>query len=435
MDRPGATSEANGHIDVVRRVLSDRRVARMELAFGGFNLAEYGVWVAVLVYAYERGGTIAAAVVAVAQLVPAGLIAPILARAVDRYGAAAALHWGYWWQAASLAVTSSLLLSGAPAALAYTAAVTAAVAVTSTRPAQAALIPLLVERSEQLTALSVLSSWVESASMLVGPALAGILIALDGPGPAVAFFALCVTISALLVAGRDRIVAGAQGGAYRPDAQPRVTVRAGLDAVRRDGGLVALIALIGAEYFVIGALDVLLVVVGIHVLGLGPSGPGYLNAAFGAGGVMGSVVALSLIGRRRLAAPLLGAAGGWALLLVVLGSWPTAVGAFLLLAAAGVARSVLDVSARTIMVRTAPRAVCGRVFGLLEGAAMLGLALGSLLVPLLSTLSSAGLGLVAAGTLLSAVALAASARVHGVDAASAPDEGAELPALAHAVIS
>jgi Transmembrane secretion effector len=453
MDRPGATSEQNGagqrtgdplslsaqamRLAMIRRLLADRRVTRMEIAYTGFNLAEYGVWVAVLVYAYERGGTLSTAALAVAQLVPAGLLAPILAREVDRHGAAAALRWGYWWQALSFGATSALLLSGAPNAITYTATVVAAVAVTSTRPAQAALAPLLVERPQQLPALNVVSGWVENGSMLAGPALAGVLIAVDGPGAAVGFFALCMTASALLVAelARSRVGAPRRPVEAEGEATARLTLRAGLDALRHDSGLTALITLLGMEYFVIGALDVLLVVLGIDVLGLGPSGPGYLNAAFGAGGVTGSIAALSLIGRRRLAVPLLGAAIGWGLLLIVLGSWPTALGAFLLLAGAGVARSVLDVSSRTILVRAAPGAVRGRVFGLLEGAAMLGLALGSLLVPVLSTLSTAGVALVATGALMSAVVLTAATRVQGVDALSAPDEHAEVPALAHAVIS
>ena len=65
-------------------------------------------------------------------------------------------------------------------------------------------------------------------------------------------------------------------------------MRAGLIAVRTDGGLAALVAVLGAEYLVIGVLDVLLVVLAISVLGLGSAGAGYLAAAFGAGGMLGS---------------------------------------------------------------------------------------------------------------------------------------------------
>jgi hypothetical protein len=441
MDRPGATSArraAATRTALIRGLLADRRVRRVQLAFSGFNLAEYGVWVSVLVYAYQRGGTAVTGAVAVAQLLPAAVLAPVLARAVDRRGAAAALARGYWSQAVALGAASALLLVGAPDLLVYGAAVIAAVAVTITRPAHGALAPALVQCSEQLTAINVLSGSVESASVLVGPALAGVLIAIGGPGVAVGFFALCVTASSLFVGRLSAAGIGAPGSgepsADQCDVRPDEP-RGGPALPRGDRGVGALIGLLGAQYFVIGVLDVLLVVLAIRILGLGPSGPGYLDAAFGAGGVVGAAAAIRLVGRGRLSAPLIWAALALALVLVVLGAWPTAAGAFALLAAAGTARSVLDVSGRTILVRAAPSALRGRVLGWLEGAAMLGLALGSALAPLLAALGGAGAGLIAIGALLGVAALAAVAGLQRVDEASAAREPLPAGAAVGAFIS
>jgi hypothetical protein len=233
-----------------------------------------------------------------------------------------------------------------------------------------------------------------------------------------------VTASSLLVGrvsatgigalGRDERCAELSG---EPDAELSAEPDRGAASVRGDRGLGALIGLLGAQYFVIGVLDVLMVVLAIHVLGLGLSGPGYLDAAFGAGGVIGAAAAISLIGRGRLSGPVFWAALGWALALVLLGAWPTTAGAFALLVAAGTARSVLDVSGRTILVRAAPQALRGRLLGLLEGAAMLGLALGSALAPLLAALGGARAGLIATGALLSVAAVAAAAGLQRVDEA------------------
>ncbi len=45
-------------------------------------------------------------------------------------------------------------------------------------------------------------------------------------------------------------------------------------------------------------------VLALDVLALGESGVGFLNAALGAGGLLGAVLSVSLIGRRGLAGPL-----------------------------------------------------------------------------------------------------------------------------------
>jgi MFS family permease len=401
---------------VIGRLVRRRDVRRVEVAFAGFTMAEYGAWVSVLVYAYERGGTTQAALVALAQLLPAGLAAPILSGLADHRGGALALRLGYWALALALGATSGLIFAGAPDLLVYAAAVLASVAVTITRPAQAALVPSLVDDEDELTAINALSGWVESSSLLGGTAVAGALMMFAGPDTVIAGFALLVTISAVLVAHVAPRHERPDTAAVGADNQfhPRVAMA----AMREDHGLAALVALLGAEYFVIGVLDVLLVVLAISALELGSSGAGYLNAAFGAGGMLGSVAAVSLIGRARLSGPLIAAAVGWGLLLAVLGVWPTALGAFAVLTAAGAARMVLDVSGRTMLLREAPEAVRGRVFGLLEGVATLGLALGSVLVPVMVAVGGSRFALVATASALLAITFAVLAALRRIDHAA-----------------
>jgi MFS family permease len=71
---------------VLRRVLASRPLRRVELAFLGFSCAEHGVWVAMIVYAYQQGGTAEAAAIAVIQLLPAAVVAPWASRLTDRRG-------------------------------------------------------------------------------------------------------------------------------------------------------------------------------------------------------------------------------------------------------------------------------------------------------------------------------------------------------------
>ena len=90
---------------------------------------------------------------------------------------------------------------------------------------------------------------------------------------------------------------------------------------------------------------------------------GYLNAAFGAGGIIGGLAAVTLVGRRHLAPPIAIGVIVFGGAFVVIALWPSTIVAVLLLALSGAGRIVLDVGCRTLLQRTTPSEVLGRVFG------------------------------------------------------------------------
>jgi len=398
---------------VVAVIFRNRELRRVQIAFSAFNGAEWAVWIAMLVYAYDRGGATMAGAVALIQLVPATLFAPFASVLGDRYRPARVLTLGYVAQAAGMGATAAVLLLDGPPVLAYLCAAVAATAVTMTRPTMAALTPALCRMPEELTASNVVSGWNESVSLLVAPTVAGILLTVAGPGWVFLLMGAAVLGGALLVA----TIAGPAANPSR-DTSVRTELVEGFSVVVHEPGARTLVGLLGAQFVALGVLDVLYVVLAVGTLGMGDGGAGYLSAAFGAGGALGIAVTASLVGRARLMPAVVGSLVVWGVSFTVMAVWSTVAGALLLLALAGAARSLFDVAGRTLLQRTAPPDVLARVFGVLEGLTMAGLALGSVLAPVLVHFGGATAAILGTGALLPLLALAAGKRLFTLDASA-----------------
>ena len=196
---------------VIRAVLRNSALRRVLLAYVGFNAAEYAVWLAMLVYAYDQGGTTTAGLFAVIQLAPAALCAPFLEGLADRYPPVRVLTAGYAVQAVAMGATAAVILAGAAAPLAHACAAVAATAVTVTRPTQAVVTPALARSAEELTATNVVSGWVENGSIFVATGLSGVVLSASGPGMVFLICAALGVISALLVLGVQGPAAALEG--------------------------------------------------------------------------------------------------------------------------------------------------------------------------------------------------------------------------------
>jgi len=388
---------------------------RVLAAYLLFILTEYAVWIAMLVFAYNRGGTAVAGLVAVAQLAPAAVVAPVAASLADRRSPVVMLAGGYLAQVAGMAGTAAAIGAGAPLA-AYAAAVFASTAVTTTRPAQSALIPSLAATPDQLTAANVVAGWLEAAGAAAAGLLVGVLISLAGVG---SVFAVCAGLglaAALLVAGLRAPSLAAQAEAEADTSTAGVAE--GLRLAVRQPRLRLMLALLTADAVVVGALDLLVVILALTVLGRPPSWAGYLEFAFGAGAVLAATVSALLVGR-RLGGPILAAALGLSGALAVIAFGPGLAGTVILLAVAGAGHLLLEVATRTLLQRSVPPRLIGRIFGVLEGFTMAGLAIGALLVPALAHLGGSRLAVLGVAAVLPLAAVAGGRAVFRLDAGTA----------------
>jgi hypothetical protein len=213
-------------------------------------------------------------------------------------------------------------------------------------------------------------------------------------------------VALLAVHARSRLVT--QGS-------PAGGALAGFRELRRRPGARLLLGFVTGQTAVIGALDVLTVILAYGVLSMGPAGPGVLSAAVGVGGLLGAAAAMTLIGKARLApAFLLGVAAiGVPIALIAFATGPAT--ALLLLGIAGIGKTFFDVTARTLLQRTVDDDVLARVFGVQEGFAMAALAVGSALAPILVVTLGVDATFVLAGLALPLVALLEIRRVRAVD--------------------
>lgn len=350
---------------------------RALLAYFTFSSVEWAVWIVVLVYARGQGNAGTVGLVAVVQLVPAALAAPGLSSLVDRLPRAAAPLIAYSVLTVALAATAAAMMAGAPFVVVVALAVVTNVVIGLCRPAHHSLTPCLASGPAELLAANVVATGSEGLGLFVGPALVGFVMAVSSPAYALAMCVVLMLGAALLTVGLAalRIRIEAEGSAIDHGT------RAGLRAMAEAPTSRVPVFIGGVQGFLEGAVDVLVVLLALDVLGLGDGGAGYLNAVMGVGAIVGGVAASSLVGRRRLAPPLAvsGFLTGGAMILIAVVPPPA-----LYLAVIGLGYSLTAVTTRTMLQRLSPMAAMGRMFGLLEGSALIGLALGALAAPLLS---------------------------------------------------
>jgi MFS family permease len=160
-----------------------------------------------------------------------------------------------------------------------------------------------------------------------------------------------------------------------------------------------------AQTTVAGASLVFEVAIVFELLERGESTLGAMNAVLGIGGLLGGALALVLAQRERIATDFGLGVALWAAPLLLIVAWPTLISVLIAMVFIGIANSLVDVNAFTIIQRVTDDAVMARVFGALESMIIGGMALGALVMPLLIETIGIRSGLLVLSIAITAVAL------------------------------
>src|SRR6266540_2829070 len=219
-------------VSALGAAIRNENVRRVELAWGAAIAAEWAHFVALGVYAYEQGGASGVGLAGLVRLLPAAVVAPFAASLGDRF------------RRERLLLAMSLLGSAALAA-------SAAAAFAGER------VPVF------------------AFATLVGPLVAGVLVAVADVGVvfvvgSAALLAAAALLARVTVEGRITLTAAAG------EASLRRLASAGFRAVTNEPNARLVVALVTAQAFVRGCLNVLIVVAVFRVLHGSAADVGYL---------------------------------------------------------------------------------------------------------------------------------------------------------------
>ena len=369
-DRPSAYRRALRHTD-------------LRLLFSALTVSVIGSWaynVAIAVYVYDVTGSAAwVGAVAIGRFVPALLFSAYAGVLAERFERVRVMLVSDIACAGYMAAMAGVMAAEGPAW-----AVIALAALTSTTgclymPATAAMVPQIVDEDE-LAAANGLNAAIENLTVLVGPALAGVLLVWVSPAAVTGLNALTFVASAVLV---SRLRARSRPTDVTSSGGPFRQMAVGVRAVTSSSTAALLVGFSVLASFVYGTDTVVFVVLSEQRLDTGASGYGYLLAALGVGGLLAAGLINRLAASPRLGLVITVGMGLYCLPTALLIWVEDPRVAFAIVVVRGAATMVVDTLAITALQRALPAELIARVFGVFMALVLGAISLGALLTPVL----------------------------------------------------
>jgi MFS family permease len=369
-------------VEALREGCATRELRLFLLACFATSLSVWAFMVVLAIAAYDAGGVGAVTLAIIASVLPGALAAPFTALLGDRSSRRAALVVLSACATAVLVLLTLVSAAGAPLAAILALAACISIITSAQRPSQAALLPGLAAGPRQLAASNGLWQMLGNAAFCIGSlaggaAAAGLSVA---AGAALTAAAAAVSLVAFALMRADVLPAHR---APRAGASVTAELLLGLRDVRAAPDLREAVGVLAVVSLLDGIMGVLVVVVAVELVGLGTGGVGLLNAAWGAGGLAGGFVALTLLARGRVSTALSVSVATIAVPLALLAAVAQPAVAVAGLVVLGVGYAVAETGGQMLVQRLASDETLARAFGVAETTSQGAVALGSVAAPLL----------------------------------------------------
>lgn len=367
------------------KLLSSLRHRDFRFLVGAFTLSDAGSWmyqVALVVWVYDATGSVGwVALTTAFRFIPALLFSAYAGVLADRFEKVRLMWTVDLLFAVDMLVLALLMMTDGPVVAVLVMAGVSSTLSTVYDPAAAALTPQVVPESD-LASANALRNTIDNLTVIVGPALGGVLL-LVGPTEVAVWVNLATFLVSAWLVSRVGTRTGAadvtEGGTQGPWRQMQVGVR----TILGSPGIAVLVGYCLLATFAFGMDTVLFVAASDEILGTGPDGYGYLMAGLGVGGVLAAPLVTRMDGWPSLGPVIIAGMAVYCLptlVLLVTTSPEVAFGAQVL---RGAGTLVVDVLAITALQRALQPDLLARVFGAFDGLCLLVILVGSALTPVL----------------------------------------------------
>lgn len=378
----GITASAKALNDVFR----NPDLGRLQFAWVGVSFATWAFAITLGVYAFDVAGAAAVGIAGLVTSLPGAIASPFGGLLGDRFSRRLVMLVSAFTSALALAAAAFAVNMDADLWIVFASAGLFTVCCSPYIPAEAALMPQLARTPQELSAANVAHSVMDNIGYLGGAVISGVLLAVTSVSVTFAVAAVFATASCLVLASMRRD--------SRPDYDDQVDAAGvlrqtlvGFRALLSNAQLRLIGTCVSLLFFFVGAIDVLVVLVALDLLGMSDSSVGYLNAAWGVGALVAGAGLAMLINRGQLVAGLVAGSLLVGLATALPGLWPVALMAFIGWFVIGIGFTYVEVAANTLLQRLADDEVLARVRGSLETARLASMALGAASVTVLVALA------------------------------------------------